>query len=250
MDLRLEMLSDKSERIHRSAFGLSRRGVRVNDKQTKSLRSNLAWRAIALKCDYGEFPWVIKMVTKERRADVRGDFTFQIKYKIMTTEEFEDLKRFDEEIFSSSNKGHSVDIIASEISTESTANAALISYILQIDEKLDQILELLSKDGSAAVPFRPGFGQNISGSGMQIVIEHPVESGQIINAKFFLSKRPLVFMDIFGKVIRLIREDEDGRVLYKVGIKFLDLNISDRERIIASVFQRQREILRKSKSKS
>ena len=246
------MLSDKIERIHRSAFRfvLSRRGVCVNDKQTKSLRSNLAWRAIALKCDYGEFPWVIKMVTKERRADVRGDFAFQIKYKIMTTEEFEDLKRFDEEIFSSSNKGHSVDIIASEISTESTANAALINYVLQIDEKLDQILELLSKDRSAAALFRQGLGKNISGSGMQIVTEQPVESGQIIKAKFFLSKLPLVFMDIFGKAIRVVQEDEDGRVLYKVGIKFFDLNISDRERIIASVFQKQREDLRKRKNKS
>ncbi|NQT55156.1 MAG: PilZ domain-containing protein [Desulfobacteraceae bacterium] len=190
------------------------------------------------------------MVTKERRADVRGDFTFQIKYKIMTTEEFEDLKRFDEEIFSSSNKGHSVDIIASEISTESTANAALINYVLQIDEKLDQILELLSKDRSAAALFRQGLGKNISGSGMQIVTEQPVESGQIIKAKFFLSKLPLVFMDIFGKAIRVVQEDEDGRVLYKVGIKFFDLNISDRERIIASVFQKQREDLRKRKNKT
>ena len=190
------------------------------------------------------------MVTTERRSDVRGDFSFQIKYKIMKAEELEDLKRFDKEIFSSSNKAHSVDIIASEISTDSTANAALINYILQIDEKLDQILELLSKDRSVAVPLRPGLGQNISGSGMQIVIEQPVESGQIINAKFFLSKLPLVFMDILGEVIRVAQEDEDGRVLYKVGIIFLDLNISDRERIIASVFQKQREGLRKRKNKT
>ena len=188
------------------------------------------------------------MVTKERRSDVRGDFPFQIKYKIMKVEEFEDLKRFDKEIFSSTNKAQSVDVIASEISTESMANAALMNYILQVDEKLDQILALLSKDGSVAVPFRPGLGQNISGSGMQIVIEQPVEFGQIINAKFFLSKLPLVFMDIFGKVIRVVQEDEDGRVLYKVGIKFLVLNISDRERIIASVFQKQREDLRKRKN--
>ncbi len=188
------------------------------------------------------------MVTKERRSDVRGDFPFQIKYKIMKVEEFEDLKRFDKEIFSSTNKAQSVDVIASEISTESMANAALMNYILQVDEKLDQILALLSKDGSIAVPFRPGLGQNISGSGMQIVIEQPVEFGQIINAKFFLSKLPLVFMDIFGKVIRVEQEDEDGRVLYKVGIKFLVLNISDRERIIASVFQKQRKDLRKRKN--
>ena len=188
------------------------------------------------------------MVAKERRFYVRGDLSFQIKYKIMTSEESEALQRSDTEILSSSGMARSTDIADTGISTDNTANAALISHILQIDEKLDRILELLSKDGSAEVPFRPGLGQNISGSGMQIVLEQPVECGQIIHAKFFLSKLPLVFMEIFGEVIRVVQEDEDGRVLYKVGIKFLDLNISDRERIITSVFQRQREVIRKSKS--
>ena len=188
------------------------------------------------------------MVAKERRSYVRGDLSFQVKYKIMTSDEFEDLKRSGKAILSSSSMERSTDIVDTGISTDNTVNAALMNYILQIDEKLDQVLELLSKDGSVDVPFHPGLGQNISGSGMQIVLEQPVESGQIIHAKFFLSKLPLVFMEIFGKVIRVVQEDEDGRVLYKVGIKFLDLNISDRERIIASVFQRQREVIRESKS--
>ncbi len=188
------------------------------------------------------------MVEKERRFYVRGDLSFQIKYKLMTSEEFENLKGFDREILSSSGMARSTDIGHTGISTDNTANAVLINHILQIDEKLDHILELLSTDKSVAVPFRPGLGQNISGSGMQIVLEQPVECGQIIHVKFFLSKLPLVFMEIFGKVIRAVQEDEDGRVLYNAGIEFLDLNISDMDRIIASVFQRQREVIRKSKS--
>ena len=190
------------------------------------------------------------MVAKERRSYVRGDLSFQIKYKIMTSEEFENLKKDNKAILSSSDMARNIDIVDTGISTDNTVNAALINYILQIDEKLDQVLELLSKDGLAAVPFCPGLGQNISGSGMQLVLEQPVESGQIIHAKFFLSKLPIVFMEIFGKVIRVVQEDEEDRVLYKIGIEFLDLNISDRERIIASVFQRQREAIRESKSGS
>jgi len=41
--------------------------------------------------------------------------------------------------------------------------------------------------------------------------------------------------------------DEDDQTSYHVGIKFLDLNLNDRERIIACIFQRQREAIRKGK---
>jgi len=190
------------------------------------------------------------MVTKERRSDVRGDLSFNVKYKIMTLEEYKDFNRFDKAIFLPANNAPGVDNADTEISMESKADASLINYLLQMDQKLDQILELLAQDRSVALPFRRCIGRNISGSGMQIVVDQPVETGQIIHAKFFLSKFPLIFMDIFGEAIRVTQAYEYGRSQYLVGIKFLDLNKSDRERIITSVFQRQREALRKRNSEN
>lgn len=189
-------------------------------------------------------------MTKESRYYVRGNFSFKIKFKIMAPEEYEDLKRFNEVNFSQFNHEQTIDVSDTGISAESMANASLINYLIQMDEKLDQISDLLSKDKTVEGLFNQGVGLNISGSGMKIIVDKSVELGQIIHSKFYLSKFPLVFMDIFGEVVRVTQIDEGDQTLYHLGIKFLDLSVNDRERIVTSVFQREREAIRKRKNES
>jgi len=193
------------------------------------------------------FRMVNNMVAKERRSYVRGDLFFKVKYKILTSDQYEDLTRVDNAILSPSKRVDGVDITDNEAGTDFGADTFLINYLVQMDEKLDQILDLLAKDKSTAVSFHQGLGQNISGSGMQLVVDQPVETGQVIHSKLFLSKLPLVFIDIFGKIMRVKPMEENGRTVYRIGIKFLDLNITDRETIIASVFQMQRKAIREKK---
>ena len=188
------------------------------------------------------------MITDERRSYVRGNLDFKVQYKVITPEEYEDLKRFDKAIFSPFKNANSIDVSNTDIDAVNAANASLINYLVQMDAKLDRILELISTEKKVEASFRHGIGQNISGSGMQMVVDTPVELGKIIHSKFLLSQFPFIFMDIFGEVIREKEFKKDGTTLYRVGIKFLDLNITDREKIIAFVFQKQREAIRKSKS--
>jgi c-di-GMP-binding flagellar brake protein YcgR len=54
-------------------------------------------------------------------------------------------------------------------------------------------------------------------------------------------------MDVFGEVIRAEPIDQGGKTVYQLGVKFLDLDINDREKIIACVFQKQRETIRRQK---
>jgi c-di-GMP-binding flagellar brake protein YcgR len=115
-----------------------------------------------------------------------------------------------------------------------------------MDEKLDQILLLLSKGEAQKEPFEEGVGVNISGSGMNLIVDKQFEPGQVIRAKFFLTKAPFLFMEVFGEVVRSIRLEEKGEKNYQLGIEFLDLNGHDRDRIITAVFQRQ--TIRKNKS--
>lgn len=187
----------------------------------------------------------------ERRSYVRGNFSFKIKFKTMTLSEYEALVESNEAISPQFQNQSLVDI-ADTIKSANTAlaDASLINYLVQMDEKLDQILELLTKDKKIEGLFGQGFGLNISGSGMNIMVDEPVETGQIIHSKFYLSKIPLVFMDIFGEVVRVTTIEETGKILYSLGIKFLDLSVNDQERIIASVFQNQRGAIRKGKSGS
>ena len=115
------------------------------------------------------------------------------------------------------------------------------------NEKLDQILSLLSKGEGKKGPFEEGIGLNISGSGMNVIVDKPVEPGRFMHAKFFLTKTRFLFIDVFGEVVRVIPSGEKGEKKYQLGIEFLDLNESDRERIIAVVFQKQRQTIRKKK---
>jgi hypothetical protein len=186
----------------------------------------------------------------ERRSYVRGNFSFKIKFKTITFDEYERLVRSDEAIPPNFQKAPDIDIADKKINADTAIDSSLFNYLVLIDEKLDLILEILAKDSKIEGLFDQGIGMNISGSGMSIMVDRPIETGQIIHSKFYLSKIPLVFIDVFGEVVHSKKVDECGKILYSHGIKFLDISVNDQERIIASVFQRQRGIIRKRKNGS
>jgi len=192
--------------------------------------------------------YAIGMKIDDRRSYVRGDFSFKVKFRILNPEESENLRIFNEEIFSRYTEEKNIEISSPGISTEILTDPSLINYLLQMDEKLDQIIELLSEEKEIKGVSRKGMGIDISGSGMKILVDEPVEPGQFIQTKFFLSKYPLSFMEIVGKVVRVTSVDENDQTLYHLGIKFINLSINERERIITCVFQKQREALRKRKT--
>lgn len=186
---------------------------------------------------------------KERRSHVRGDFFFKVKFEIMTPEEYKSIKEAEKQ-FLPPDKAMSIDIHdADKIDKEIAPDDYIHDFLLHMDEKLDRILALLSKEEDQKGPLNRGIGLNISGAGICLRVDKPVEPGKIIQARFVLEKSPLVFIKVFGEVENVTTSDEAGKTVYDLGVKFLDLNPYDRERIIASVFQKQREILRNRQAK-
>ena len=187
------------------------------------------------------------MDSAERRSYVREDLSFNVNFRIMTPEEFK-VVRGSNDTWSSTDTKFIIDMDDIENGFQKhTPNAGIIDFLLQIDEKLDRVLSLLvSEDDHSAL--NQGIGVNISGSGMTILVDKPVERGHFIHAKFVLSRHPLVFLNAFGEIVQVTKMDDNGRTSYRLGIEFIDLNPMDRERIIACVFQRQRETIRKRKS--
>jgi hypothetical protein len=191
---------------------------------------------------------VTHMSSAERRLYVRENFPFTVKFRVLTPGEYAKIKGVG---YQSVPGSETVADIADndKRNPEITSHTCLIDFLLQMDEKLDRIMALLSEEGEAErLISNQGTGVNISGAGMNIVVDEPLEPGQIIQARFFLSRSPLVFMTVCGEVTWATPVDENGKTVYQLGITFLDLNPSDRERIIACVFQRQREALRRRKS--
>lgn len=179
----------------------------------------------------------------KNRSYVRGDFTFKVNFKLMTPEEYSALNSLEGEgVTPAMLPSLNTDNV--KRSLLGAVDASLINFFFQIDEKLDQILKLLSQDQANQILPYQGVGLDISGSGMKIEIDQPVETGKIMHAKILLSKFPFVFIDVFGEILWVEPVEEDARTFYYLGIKFFDLSPDHRERIISSVFQREREAIR------
>jgi len=189
------------------------------------------------------------MANDEKRSYVRENFSFKVKFRTMTREQYDLIKKNDYQISLSNQRRHFSHMNdADESNNGIVFDNSVIEFLLLMDDKLDQILALLSneKEGSN-INVIEGLGRNISGSGMSILTDRFIESNLIIQTNFVLSRYPIVFIDSFGEVIRVKAVNEDGKKGYRLGIKFLDLDPRDRERIVACVFQWQRESIRRRK---
>lgn len=186
-------------------------------------------------------------MSKDNRSYVRGNILFKVKFTLYTREAYEALERSKKRHFSLIEGIPEPVYPEANEPSASIPNGNLINFLIQMDEKLDQILLLLSRGEGKMKPYEQGVGVNISGSGMNMIVDKPLEPGQIIHAKFFLTITPFLFMDVFGEVVRAIRSEEKGEKNYELGIEFLNLNENDRDRIITAVFQHQRQTIRKNK---
>lgn len=192
----------------------------------------------------------ITMTSKENRTYVRGDIVFKVKFSLLTRETYENEERSKANRFSLMLSPQEMVFTEADEPVARNTDGNLINFLIQIDEKLDQILTLLSKGDDKKGSAGEGVGINISGSGMNMIVDKPVDLGMIIHAKFFLTKAPFLFLDLFGEVVRVIPSEEKGKKTYQLGIEFMDLCESDRERIITAVFQQQRQEIRNRKSKA
>jgi len=186
--------------------------------------------------------------SKERRSHVRGDLSFKVKFEVIPPEEYKKVKGTEDHILCP-DKETVIDVNHTDKGgTGITTNSSMIDFILHMDEKLDRILAVVSKDRVEGELLNQGAGLNISGAGMKMIVDKPVEPGQIIHTNFVLSRIPLVLIDVLGEVAWVTPVDEDGKTVYHLGIRFLNLTSNDKERIIACVFQRQRENIRKMRN--
>lgn len=187
--------------------------------------------------------------SKENRSFVRADMSFQVKYRVVTREEYQaeiqniNNKACSEEdtiLFKNAHQDNRVD--------KTAIAPSLVRFLNNIDEKLDQILALLSKDKTGISDYQQGTGLNIGGNGLKMAVDTPVELGDIIQMNFTLSKLDLIHFDLFGEVVRVNMIDQEGGQIYHLMIKLLSMNEKDREKIIATIFQKQRQEIRKTKT--
>jgi hypothetical protein len=185
---------------------------------------------------------------EERRSYIRGDFSYKVKFRVMAANECRLEKIAGHPILLRDEKILKADAVpADSKEKDMPLNAALIDFLIQMDEKLDQILSALSDSDSRDRLFRECLGVDISASGMGIITDRPVESGQVIHANIILSRLPFVSMDVVGEIIQVTPVEGEDESTVHAGIRFLDLDPQDKEKIIKCVFQKERASIREKK---
>jgi hypothetical protein len=189
-------------------------------------------------------------MTHACRDHVRETLFFRVKFQPLCVAEYEIRKaEWAQRIILEQKNLNFDDLDTDNPKREHLLDSRLLWFLLQMDEKLDQILAHLSGRAKQEEFSEEGVGIDLSGGGMRIRVAKSLEKGQLLCAHLFLSSFPLLRIQLFGEVVYVKPRVHGENACYDVGVRFLDLDAEDRERIIACVFQKQRQVLRKMKGK-
>jgi len=186
----------------------------------------------------------------EQRVFVRESLFFEIEFRTLSVEDYS--KRKEDWAEQRSIKKKSLkreDLDADTYQGTTTLDPLILDFLMQMDDKLDHLIAHLTGKKKVDVATEEGEGIDLGGCGMKIKVASPLTVGALMEGDLLLSRLPLVRIHFFGEVVHVRLTYRDEKAWWEVGVRFLDLDSEDRERIIACVFQRQREVLRRRKGK-
>ena len=183
--------------------------------------------------------------SKENREFVRASLTFDVKFRVVSREEYASSKTKISQLTPRQGKSQIVDadVPAGQLERAGISQE-LMDFLIHMDDKLDQILSLLSQDEPETVRFKKGTALDIGGAGMKMAVDSPVDVGELVHIQLVLSRMPMMMVDVYGEVVRVDTPSGGGTGFFYLGIKFSDLDINTREKIISSIFQQQRKLIR------
>ena len=126
----------------------------------------------------------------------------------------------------------------------------LEAFLLQLDAKLNYMIDLLSANIQRKDYAHKGLLFDISASGIQFLHSGELEPGTLLEIGLALPAQPNSLMDIAGEVLRCKAYDngDAGEYKYEIGLILTDILPDDQENIIRYIFQKQREKIRHQKN--
>ncbi|MBI4667197.1 MAG: PilZ domain-containing protein [Nitrospinae bacterium] len=118
-------------------------------------------------------------------------------------------------------------------------NEALSEWMTLINSKLDAILHILTlqREGFSSLPMRHVL---ISGGGISFITRTEYQPGDTLEIKLVLPSVSPLALYIYGKV-ESVEKLESGN---RVGVEFISMDETVRDKIVDFVFRRERDILR------
>ncbi len=139
-----------------------------------------------------------------------------------------------------------------EYSLELNENDPLEAFLIQLDVKLNYVIDLLSANVQLKEYVYQGLLIDISATGLSFLYSSELEQGALLEVGLALPAQPYGLMDIAGEVLRCQARTGggEGEYKYEIGLAMTDIRPDDRENIIHYIFQKQREEIRHQKKVS
>jgi len=130
---------------------------------------------------------------------------------------------------------------------DSEIGAAIVQLLINIDRKLNVILDSVDTSGKNVMREKKATIENISGAGAKISCEEELAVGDILRIELILPTFPISPIIVFGEAVRVEESDVSRKKDFGVVVKFTTIREDDRDTLVRYVFQKQRELLRSSK---
>jgi hypothetical protein len=186
------------------------------------------------------------MQPEEQRENVRIKDRLHIAYRLIEPEDRRPAERADK-FFPVIWTKYPNSVILEEAEE---AGFKILPHIIELNRKIDTIVELLIHENKPQVEIPPSRDVCISASGIKVSIGEPSNPGQKVALCIIIPFAPPTKIFVMGEVTRSVSLDpllNEGAIIYETGIRFLDLGEEDYEKIIRYVFKRQRDQLKDKK---
>ena len=184
----------------------------------------------------------------EKRTFVRALISTRAKIKLLTSHELEEIRSL--RAAALPPRGHLPQPTDEDDSTPAYLGE-LVEFLIQIDDKLDRVMDLLIHGkGGDVVPPEVLQTIDISGAGMFMVLSAPLGVGQLLQVTIRFPGFPLGLFKVLGEVVRVEPASEEKAEVYHTGVRFLEMTDAERDRLVAYTFMQQRRTIRKSKKES
>jgi c-di-GMP-binding flagellar brake protein YcgR len=115
----------------------------------------------------------------------------------------------------------------------------------EVAKELESLLEENGWEGilqDSSIPWETGTIMDISGGGINLAANRPLEEGDRV---YVYIRSEELEIGIKGEVVRRYTKILDNVAVYHHGVKFVEINEAERDRIIGFIFKKYREIRHK-----
>jgi hypothetical protein len=177
---------------------------------------------------------------EQRREMVREVDELPIRFRILSSQEHELRKsHFVLEGASSTSSRRLNSKRASDYPEET--ESLVLECLQEINRKLDRLIEVMTLSVGEVPPDYPGMVRDISGSGLRMETDQPLDDGIFLELKIGLPGREGGFFSSLAEVIRVTEFlSPNGKKSWEAAVRFTAIAESDQDRIVAYVLARQR----------